>query len=168
MLFCKCKQFNTLVAQRKNSDDAVYALELLINIVSSWSKIHHLFRNSTKSKWMLINPSMKRHMVPIATAWSSTPKLSSTELELTYSLRFLGVIHADNLSWKLLLAAVARKVNCMLGVIRCATNVANSNLRLRLFQAFVKLIILCCLPVLLQNISDAISTTIFHYFSKII
>ena len=90
--------------------------------------------NPTKSKWMLINPSMKRYTVPNATACSkpSVPKLSSTELEQTNSLRLLGDINADNLSWKLQSAAVARKVNSMLGAIRYATNVANSNVRLRL------------------------------------
>ena len=39
------------------------------------------------------------------------------------------------------------KVNSMLGTIRRATNVANSNGLLQLFQTFVKPIILYCLPV---------------------
>ena len=81
---------------------------------------------------MLINPSLKHHAVPNATACSkpSVPKLSSTELEQKNSLRLFGVMRADNLSWKLQSAAVARKINCMLGATRSTTTVANSNVRL--------------------------------------
>ena len=90
---------------------------------------------------------MKCHTVPYATACSkpTVPKLSSTELEQTNSLRLFGVIHASNLSWKSQSTAIARIVNCMLDAIRRATNIANSNVRFRLFQAFVKPIILFCL-----------------------
>ena len=88
----------TLIALGKNSDDAVNALQLLINIVLLWSESHHLFMNLAKSKWMLILPIMKRHTVPNTTSCSkpSVLKLSSTELEQTNSLRPFGIIHADN------------------------------------------------------------------------
>ena len=133
----------TLVGKGRTVDEARYDLQEMINIVAEWSQNNSLTLNISKCHVMYISANLGNKLpsrdLPIM--------LNGQALSIVRQLTILGVTITSDLSWNAHTNNVCAKVNGRLAVLRRCGRHLNANMRLRLFNAFVKPVLLYCLPV---------------------
>ena len=132
----------TLVGKRRTADEARCDLQEMINIMAEWSQNNSLTLNISKCHVMYILANLSNKLpscdLPIM--------LNGQALSIVQQLTILGVTITSDLSWTAHADKVCAKVNGRLAVLRRCGRHLNANTRLRLFNAFVKPVLLYCLP----------------------
>ena len=111
--------------------------------MAEWSQNNSLTLNISKCHVMYILANLGNKLascdLPIM--------LNGQALSIVQQLTILGVTITSNLSWTVHADKVCAKVNGRLAVLRRCGRHLNANTCLRLFNAFVKPVLLFCLPV---------------------
>jgi len=133
----------TLVAVGSTHAASCSAMQTLLTLVHDWSTEYGLTISPTKCHAMCISPKAKYDISTQAVLLY----IGSALLPIVTSMRILGVIFTNDLSWHVHCSATRKKISSLTGVIQRFGSILNADCRKKLIHAFVTPHLRYCLPV---------------------
>jgi hypothetical protein len=133
----------TLIGKGRTADEARRRLQDLLDIVAIWSHENSLTLNISKCHVMFISANIRDKTV----STEQPILLNGLSLKTVDHITTLGVTITNDLSWSSQVLKVCSKINGRLGVLHRIRHVLNTNMRLRLCNAFVLPVFTYCLPI---------------------
>ena len=128
----------TLISQYASNN-----MQMLLNILCSWSLDNKLSINTAKCFSMIISPKVDKCKQPFSLLlW-----LGNANIMQSNAINILGVTLTDNLSWDTQVKHVQSVVNNMIGVLRRFSSSIKTDARLKIFNTFILPCITYYLPV---------------------
>ena len=102
--------------------------------IHEWFKANKLSLNITKTKYSFFHPVQKSNTIPLR-----LPKLiiDTCEIKRETSIKFLGVLLDENLTWKPHIEIIKNKISKNIGIMYKARCVLNTNCLKQLYFSFI-------------------------------
>ena len=99
-------------------------VHLELNKISIWFKASKLSWNEGKTKCTFFLKSLQKHNIPLKLPVLAT---SGKVIERTTSIKFLGILLDEHLSWKNHISVVENKVSKKIGILYKAKNIVGKD-----------------------------------------
>ena len=99
-------------------------VHLELNKISIWFKASKLSWNEGKTKCTFLHKSLQKHNIPLKLPVLAT---SGKVIERTTSIKFLGILLDEHLSWKNHISVVENKVSKKIGILYKAKNIVGKD-----------------------------------------
>ena len=116
----------------KNIDDLVCSINTELKNIMNWMNINKLSVNAAKTKLMIFRPKRKKAPDP-----QNKIMINGSEVERVESIKFLGIMLDETLSWKNHIENIRSKISKGIGIIMKARNLLVSKTLLTLYYSFV-------------------------------
>ena len=110
-----------------------------LQAVTSWFTSNKLAINYSKSSYMIFGPKILTNAIP-----NLNLTLNNIAIPRVHSLKFLGVIIKDNLSWDLHISEISKKINKILGILHKIKYKINNEIMINLYYTMIYPNIIYC------------------------
>ena len=130
----------TVLVQGRNLTEAKQHSNDILTRFHHYFTLNKLSINPSKTKYMIYRPSYRRHMYKklLIDTTNTKIKMVDTILEQVNSIKFLGVIINDKLSWESHKKQVYNKVCKTLGLIYRCKEVMDENNLIGMYKTFIQ------------------------------
>ena len=133
----------TLISQGDNGINASNNMQMLLNILCSWSLDNKLTINTAKCFSKIASPKVAKYKQP----FSLLLRLGNANIIQSNAIKILGIRLTDNLRWDIQAKHMQSVVNSMIGVLRRFSSSLNMGAQFKIFNAFLLPRITYCLSV---------------------